>query len=401
MAQYEYNAIDAEGRSVTGRVEADDIEQVVARLTEQGLSVHAGDIATVAHAPKPGSAPRLSGRETAELVEAVVDLAGSRLPLSAGLRAAAAEVPQRRVAEAMQRMAGELDRGVSLDTALNSASSSIPAHLQGLILAGLRTGRVAHVLEELVAMDRDQVDMRQRIAAALAYPTFLFVMLIGLFFLAETFIVRPFAGIFDEFGMELPAITVMLISMANWFDVNSLWTLAIVVGIVLPAIVFLLIIPKPPGLQRACYLLPVIGPLWRWQSLVDFSRLMHLLLDRQVPMVDALRLTADGLRWSDLAEVSRSCAGDVERGMDLSESMARYPQFPPSMRPVIDSGLETQQPAEAFAAAADMYRRRAGVDATLWEAILPPLMLVLISVGVGFLVFAMIAPMIKLISALT
>ena len=58
-------------------------------------------------------------------------------------------------------------------------------------------------------------------------------------------------------------------------------------------------------------------------------------------------------------------------------------------------------PAEAFAAAADMYRRRAGVDATLWEAILPPLLLVLVAVGLGFLILAMIAPLIRLISSLT
>ncbi len=423
MAEFEYNARDAEGRPTTGRVEADDIEQAIVKLAEQGLSAGPEHVLLLvantddeelddailivddqdADEPQVDEepAPRLSGGETGQLMETVVDLASLDLPLSAGLRAAAEEVPQRRVARAMRRLAVELDRGVSLDVALGTASRSVPSHLRGLILAGLRTGRVAHVLEELVAMDRERVDLRRRVVAALSYPTILSILLIGSFVFANLYIVQPFSRIFDEFGVMLPPMTVMTISMMRWFDQSGLVTLLILFGIVLPAFVVLVYAPKPPELQRACYRFPILGPLWKWQSLVDFSRLMHLLLDRQVPLVEALRLTADGLRWSDLAEVSRACAVDVEKGMGLLESMAKYRDFPASMRPVIHSGMKAQQPAQAFEAAADMYRRRAGVDATLWEAILPPVILVIVAVGLSFLNISMFLPLIKLISSLT
>jgi type II secretory pathway component PulF len=413
MTEFQYHAMNREGRPVAGRVEADDVEQAVARLSEQGLSVRAEDLIPLedgpheqqapenAAAPDEKSSPRLSGRETTQLVETVVDLTSADLPLSAGLRATAEEIPQRRLATAMERVAAELDRGVSLDVALEAASKNVPSHLRGLILAGLRTGRVAHVLEELVAMDRERIDLRRRIAAALAYPTILFMLLLGAFIFANLFIVRPFSRIFDEFGVDLPNVTLMMISLMYWLDHSGLWNLAILLGIVLPAFAILLVIPKPPDLQRACYQMPIIGPLWRWQSLVDFSRLMHLLLDRQIPVADALRLTADGLRWSDLAAVCRACAADVEKGMGLCESMAKHREFPASIHPVIESGIRTQQPGEAFGAAADMYRRRAGVDATLWEVILPPFILVLVSVGIGFLVLAMMLPLFSLLSSLT
>ncbi len=440
MAEFEYKANDQEGRSVSGRVEADSVEHAVAKLSEQGHSVRAEDVmlivgsdedeetldailvvdhdevangvgdvnqeadtedAVAADSVAAEPAPRLSSRETAEFLESVAGLTLSELPLSAGLRAAAEEVPQHRVAMAMRRMAADLDRGLSLDAALGQAGRNVPNHLRGLILAGLRTGRVAHVLEELVAMDQDRVDLRRRIVTALTYPTFLFSLLVVAFILANVFIVAPFAQIFDEFGVDLPTMTQMAISSMAWFDRSGLWTLIIAICIVLPAFVLLIVVPKPPDVQRACYRLPAIGPLWRWQSLVDFSRLMHLLLDRQVPMSEALRLTADGLRWSDLAAVSRACARDVDKGMGLIESMAQYPEFPASLQPVIASGVQAERPAEAFAAAADMYRSRAGVDVGLWEAILPPVIIVFVAVGVGFLVLAMFLPLIKLISCLT
>jgi type II secretory pathway component PulF len=406
MAEFEYKARDSEGRFVTGRIVADDSDQAREQLAAQRLILDPQGLTALGEGaadentelPKPG---RLSGRETAELVETVVELTAADLPLSAGLRAAAEEVPHRRVAEAMRRMAMGIDSGQSLDVALGSSADGIPNHLRGLILAGLRTGRVAHVLEELVAMDQEQIELRRRVTTALAYPTLLFFVVIGFFLLAERFIARPFANLFTEFGVDLPAITEMLIAMMNWLDKSGMWTVSIVLFIVVPAFIILLLVPKPAGLQRACYLIPVLGPLWRWQSLVDFSRLMHLMLDRQIPLAEALRLTADGLRWADMAVVSRVCAKDVGAGMSLPEAMARHPEFPPSMRPVIDSGLRANEMPEAFSAAAEMYRRRAGVDATLWEAILPPLILVFVSGGVGFLVLALFLPMVKLISSLS
>ena len=429
MAKFDYNAIDRDGQRVTGRMEALDVGDAVTKLLERGVIARVEDLVVAEDsaggelaevvlvdegavgepdrqedregAAKEGGAPRLSGKDTAELVQTVVDLTSSDLPLSAGLRAAAEEMPRRRLARAMVRLAAELDRGVSLDQALGTATRNVPDHLRGLILAGLRTGQVAHVLEELIVMDRDRVDLRRRVFAALAYPTILLALLLCGFVFANVYIIKPFQRIFDEFGVDLPDITLMLITMSYWFDRSGTVSVMIALGIVLPAFVVLIVMPKPADLQRACYRFPVIGPLWRWQSLVDFSRLMHLFLARHVPLADALRFTAEGLRWSDLAAVSRACAIDVEKGMALTESMAKHREFPASMHPVIESGFRSQDPSQAFAAAADMYRRRAGVDATLWEAILPPLILVIVAVGLGFLILGMFLPLIKLISSLS
>ncbi len=400
MAEYEYKAKRSDGQPATGNVRADTIVEALAKLAAQGVVAEAKDLTLLPGEAGPESPTQLSTRETVELVEAVADLAGSELPLSAGLRAAAEEIPRRRIAAAMRRTAEGLDRGKPLHEALE-AGGKIPPHLRGLILAGLRTGRVAHVLEELVALDRDRLELRRRIIAALVYPMFLLIVMCFCFLIAQVYIARPFVAIFNDFGLDLPAATRMLLALMAWTEASGLWTLAILLLVVLPASVVFLAAPKPAAVQRACYRLPILGPLWRWQSLVDFSRLMQLFLERQVPMAQALRWTADGLRWSDLAEVSRACAGEVEAGESFTSCLARYEEFPASIRPVIESGLAAQDPAQGFAAAADMYRRRAGVDATLWEAILPPLILLIVAASLGFLVVAVMLPMAKLVSLLS
>lgn len=338
-----------------------------------------------------GTPAELAGSE-----KAGEGLTSSGLALGAGLWAVAEEIPRRPVAEAIRQMAAELDRGVSPDAVLGAASSDVPVYLRGLILGGLRTGRVAHVLEELLAMDQERVDLRRRILAAVAYATILIFLLFAVLVCANAFVVKPVSRIYDEWGVELPNLTRMIVSVMSWFDRIGLASMAIAFAVVILSFVVLLVVPKPPALQRVCYRLPVVGPVWRWQSLVDFSRMMHLLLDQQIPVDEALELTADSLRWSDLAAVSRRCAADVKKGMGLCESMARYREFPASLHPLIANGIQVQRPGEGFAAAADMYRRRTGVDRRLWGAILPVILLVLVAASVGILVVSMILPLLRI-----
>ena len=88
-------------------------------------------------------------------------------------------------------------------------------------------------------------------------------------------------------------------------------------------------------MRRVFYAVPLVGPVWRWAGLFNFSRLMALLLGQQVPLPSALRLTAAGLRESDLAAACREAAEEVEAGRSLSECLAEFWQFPPSLRPLV------------------------------------------------------------------
>ena len=102
MAEFAYKAKRSDGQPATGRVRAATIGEALARLAAEGLLVEAENLVPLPGEAGQKSPPQLSSRETVELVEAVADLAGSELPLSAGLRAAAEEIPRRWIAAAMR-----------------------------------------------------------------------------------------------------------------------------------------------------------------------------------------------------------------------------------------------------------------------------------------------------------
>ena len=95
---------------------------------------------------KTGPGGRLSGAETAELSRQIAGLASAGLPLAHGLVALGEELPRGRLRRSMNELAGTLESGVTLDEALEEQRDRIPPHLRGLVIAGLRSGRLGDIL---------------------------------------------------------------------------------------------------------------------------------------------------------------------------------------------------------------------------------------------------------------
>jgi type II secretory pathway component PulF len=340
---------------------------------------------------------RLSTEEAVELASRVAELTKAGLPLGDGLRAMADELPGRRLPRVLRALAEQLDAGVDLAAAIDAQGRRLPACLRGLVLAGIHSGRLAEVLEEYADIERGRLDLRRRLWLCLSYPLVLLAMLTGLSFLMSLYIVTEFKRIFMDFGTDLPPITQLVIhgiGPLSWF------LLILVIAFFLIPFMFRLGMATRwtwPVLHR----LPLLGPLLRWGQLVQFSRLMGLLLDQQVPLPDALRLAAAGLRDANLAHGCRGAADDVQSGRSLCDSLASRRQFPPSLIPVIEWGQNIPALPDAFRAAAEMFEGRVRSRGTILEVMLLPVMLLVISTFVGFVVIALFMPLISLITKLS
>jgi type II secretory pathway component PulF len=349
------------------------------------------------HLPGFDAIRKLSPEETADLAARVAELTKAGLPLGPGLRALAYELPGWRLPRMLHALADRLDAGADLVDALESQSQNLPLHLRGLIIAGVRSGRLAEVLEEFVDMQRSQAEVRRRVCLSLAYPFILLVFMAALAVVANLYIVRAFEKIFMDFGTRLPVVTQVTITMAGpvmWFSI-ALVVLATVIPLMLVAA------PKASWLWPIVHRLPMLGPLLRLSHLTQYSRLMSILLDQQVPLPDALRLSASGSRDSGLARGSREVAEDVEKGRVLYESMAEHRQFPSSMIPVIQWGQLAPALPDAFRSVAEMFEGRTRSQRSILEAILLPIMCLAVITFVGALVIAMFLPLISLISSLS
>jgi type II secretory pathway component PulF len=349
------------------------------------------------HWPGFDSLRKLSPEEATEFAARVAELTKAGLPLGAGLRALADELPGRRLPRVLHDMANRLDAGDDLMGVLESQGRSLPGHLRGLMLAGVKSGRLAEVLEEYVDLQNSQSELRRRVGITLAYPFILLLFMTVLATFASIYVVEQFEKIFRDFGTHLPAMTVLIIKGSRpmmWFFVSLVG-----LSVVIPLLLWLA--PATGWVWPVLYRLPMVGPLLRWSHLAQFARLMGLLLEQQVSLPDALRVTAAGLRNANLAQGCCRVADDAEKGRSLDESLAARRQFPASLIPMIQWGQRAPALPDAFRAAAEIFEGRVRSQGTLLETMLLPIMFLAVLIFVGFFVIAMFLPLISLLTKLS
>ncbi|HTQ39612.1 MAG TPA: type II secretion system F family protein, partial [Pirellulales bacterium] len=341
---------------------------------------------------------RLSHEESRLLAEHLASLAKSGLPLPPGLRAAAQEIPNRRLAAAMFALAEELDAGRSLDGALAKHPNLMPPHMQRLIETGVRSGNLPNVLVRLVDIDRTSFDLRRNLRQAVAYPLLLFVLLVAVSLFLIVYVAPGMKRVFTDFKTNLPAPTQILLKLSD----SQILPIA---GIALCAIIgciFLLRFLLPPVMwQRLLSGIPLIGPTLQWRAVANWSRLLGLLLREEIPLPEAAQLAAEGVDSPVMHVQGMRISKAVAAGRRLEEAVGSIRSLPASLRPLLRWGEEHGALAEALDSSAEMFETRVQLRAALLRSILPPVAFIFIAMSILLLLNAMLMPLMKLITDLS
>ncbi len=355
MSTYRYIAKTAQGDETAGIVEAADFDAALQILLQRNLreiQVFAVRDHPSAGSPSPVS---LTAEEAGELSQHVAQVSTAKIPLSAGLRAAAEETASRRVAIALRWIAEQLEQGRSLEEVLTESGRLLPAHVAGLILAAARTGSLGEALFELVELQQKTYSLRRELTSGLFYPTFVLVLSTAILVFTGYYLTGTFQDIFHEFGLKLPMMTQMLL----WWRDTGIWFVADG-GLLL----FFLVVGYRliGGTRRWCLLrgtFPFLGALWRWTGAAEWSGLLSVLLRHQVPLPEALRCAGRGVRDAHIGYLSQRLADGVARGRSLSQMLFATPELPAALIPMVEWGEKTGNLSESFRVGQEMLSKRA------------------------------------------
>ena len=217
----------------------------------------------------------LSEEEARQLAEHLAVLTKSGLPLSPALRAAAAEIPNRRLSLAMSTLTKEMEAGKSLDQVLAANPRLLPPHMQRLIETGVRSGNLPDVLVRLVDLDRTSADLRRSIRSAVAYPLLLVTLWLMLVAFLALYVMPDLGKVYHDFHTILPLPTVWLMKLSGDWPWRAF---AFFLAAVPMIIVGLRVSLRPLGWQRLLTHIPLIGRTLLWRGVANWSRLLSLLV---------------------------------------------------------------------------------------------------------------------------
>lgn len=406
MPRFHYKAIDGDNRPVDGSIEAENRFVAVAQLLQDGLHVQEfqeiKDIPADSRSlPQPGASKdnvSLTDDRRLAVVDGMAEVVRSGLPLAAGLRTLASELPSRRTRRAMATISSRLEQGISIDDAVGGQSGLIPEHLQVLLRAGLHSGRLAELLEHYLHFARTSLDTRRRSVVTLFYPLLLILVTMLIAVALLVFIVPAFESIFLEFELSLPDFTLAVLWMA---DMVSGWRLAIFPALLIGLMTAWIVFGRVGGpLQRKClYYVPALGRVIRLGTASRFCHLLAIGIDHRLPLPEALRLAGDGTSDAYIARTTNRMADDLKNGHSLDEAATTHQMLPEIIHVFGWEGHDDAFP-EILRATGDICAAQSRVQSGLARAMIEPVAIFSTAAIVGMIVIALLLPIVRLLGVL-
>jgi general secretion pathway protein F len=400
MAQFQYRAVDPEGKVVEGTLEAAEVPIVISRLQDRGLipldvgAATDGGRARTARLAVPSLSTlgrrRVRNKDLLVLTQELSALVGSGLPLDRSLATLAelADNPE------MKRIVGEVLHAVQGGKSLAEALAQhrvFPPLYVNMIRAGELGGFLETVLQRLAEYLERAQELRDEVRSALTYPVLLtFAMSISILFLL-LYVLPRFSALFSDMGKALPLQARIVLGVSDFLR-GYWWALA---GAIFAAVAgFRYSVRTPRGRyswDQWKLRIWVLGELLRRLEAARLTRTLGTLLKSGVPMLQALGIVKEIVVNQVIARALGEVEVGVREGAGVAEPLARSGVLPPLAVQMISVGEETGRLDELLLRVADHFDREVKVQVNQFTRLLEPVMILVMGVGVGFIVISMLS----------
>ncbi|MBV9747787.1 MAG: type II secretion system inner membrane protein GspF [Acetobacteraceae bacterium] len=402
MPDFDYLAIDTRGAEKRGHLAADSLDAARARLDRQRLYV----VRLEPGAPPPPAAatklfglqlgrPRMRAKQLTLFTRQLATL--NRVsPLEESLRTITRQTEQEGVRQVVANVHAGVVEGRRLADAMAREPKSFPMLYRAMVSAGESSGSLPTILDRLAALLERQAEIRGKLITALAYPTILAAVAMGVVTALMIFVVPQVVEQFDTVGQALPFLTRAVIALSD-FLVSYWWALLIAVALVALGAWQAL---KQPAIRLAAdtrlLRLPLLGRLLRDLHAARMARTLSTMVASRLPLLEGLQLTAGTIHNRRLRLASDEITDSIRKGGSLSAAMRRAGVFPPLLTYLAASGEAAGRLDEMLERAADYLEREFDRFTATALSLLEPAIIVVMGGVVATIVLSILLPILQL-----
>jgi general secretion pathway protein F len=405
MPAYSFEALDAQGETRKGVMEADTAKAVRSLLRAQALvplqvvPVSSGD---AANEQSFGWSTRIMSRAVFTATGLAIwtrQLAGlitSGLPLERALTALTDEAESDRERHLVAALRAEVNAGSSFGKALARFPREFPDIYTAVVGAGEQSGNLGLVLERLADDLEERQALQARLLGAALYPAIVTIVAIAIVLFLVAYVVPQVANVFAGSKRALPFLTVAMLGISNFVrSWGWLALLVLVVGVVFGR----LALHNEATRERfdAAWLkLPFVGRLSRGYNAARFASTLALLAGAGVPILKALQAAGETLSNRAMRADAMDALVLVREGAPLASAMAQKKRFPGLLSMFARLGEQTGQLPAMLQRAANQLSAEVQRRAMQLATILEPLLIVTMGLVVMLIVLAVLMPIIQL-----
>lgn len=399
MPNFSYQAINENGTSVTGTVEADTVEMAENIIMSRGYIP-----SKVAEVVQGGSGSTLLARfqesmasvKTADLIlftKQFRSMMQAGIPILRLLQVLEHQTQNKTLKKIITDIGQDIKSGATLYGAMRKHPSVFPPLYLSMINAGEISGTVPDILERLIDIIEHEAKIKSDIKSALQYPIMVLAALGIAFFVLLTFVIPKFATTFAKTGMVLPLPT--KIAMFLYQIIANYWFI-LIGGVVLLIIVFRAYFKTAAGryARDAFFLkLPLFGPLFQKAAMARFASIFAILQASGIPVMQTMEIISGTIGNAAIAHEFDRVRERIQEGQGISGPLGAAKYFSPMVVDMVAIGEESGNIEDMLRQVAIHYDEEVNYSVkSLADAIGPVLMVGLAAV-VGFFAMAIFLPM--------
>lgn len=388
---YEWEGKDRGGKQVRGEVRASGENQVKASLRRQGV------LATKIKKRRMRSGKSIKPRDIAIFTRQLATMMKAGVPLLQSFDIVGRGNPNPSVTKLLNDVRADVETGTSLSAAFRKYPLYFNALYCNLVEAGESAGILESLLDRLAVYMEKTEAIKSKIKSALMYPISVVIVAFVVVAVIMIFVIPAFKEVFSSFGADLPAPTLIVIAISEFF-VSYWW--AIFGGIGGSFYFFMQAWRRNEKMQkvmdRLLLKMPVFGSLIEKSCIARWTRTLSTMFAAGVPLVEALDSVGGASGNSLYADATEKIQQEVSTGTSLTAAMGNANLFPSMVLQMCAIGEESGSVDHMLGKAADFYEAEVDEMVAGLSSLMEPIIIVFLGTLIGGIVVSMYLPIFKL-----
>jgi type IV pilus assembly protein PilC len=388
---YLWEGVDRNNRHVRGEVKAASEAVVSSNLRRQGIRI------TKLRRETFRGGGRVTDKDITFFTRQLSTMLKAGVPLLQAFEIVARGHRNARFSRLMMDIKGRVEAGSSLSQAFREHPGQFDALYCNLVSAGETSGMLDGILDRLATYKEKILAIKSKIKSALFYPASVVTVAIVVIWVIMVWVIPAFKQVFTNFGATLPAPTLIVIAISDFF-VAYWWAIG---GIIVAAVVAFFFLLKRSAafryaVDRISLKVPVIGTIVEKATIARWTRTLATMFAAGVPLVESLDAVGGASGNAVFAAGTKRVQTDVATGTSLTNAMGNTGLFPTMVLQMTQIGEESGSLDGMLSKVADFYEREVDDAVSALSSLLEPIIIVFLGVVIGGLVVAMYLPIFKL-----
>lgn len=400
---FKYHALDEKGLERSGSVEALSMDVAVSTLQRRNLIVSSiePEVQKSFFSTDFSFLQHVSNKDIVILSRQIATLFEAQVSALRVFRLLASEVDNKLLSEILTAVSDDLQGGSPISKALERHPKVFSSFYVNMVRAGEESGKLSATFGYLADYLDRTYEVTSKAKNALIYPAFVITVFFAVMGLMLTIVIPKISAILIDSGQKVPLYTQIVIGVSNFLVHYGFF---ILIALLIAGVFSYRSLQTPEGRLMFDSIkldIPYLGELYEKLYLSRIADNFATMLASGVPVVEAVEITAAVVESPTYETLLRQVGEDVKGGASISDALSRHAEIPGIMTAMVRVGEETGELGSILGTLAKFYQREVSTAVDTLVDLIEPLMIVMLGVGVGILLAAVLIPIYNLAGSIS